>query len=113
MEIVRDHAKSDPALHAGIAAVDAASQPVSPLQHADAALTSGPPFLALLEPALLLLGFPFDAFGGAIRDAHAFDASVVRGGFVLGRVESRVAGYHMGRAAEPFLMRIQGRDQQL
>ena len=55
VEIVRDHSQSHPPFHTGIASVDTPSKAVAPLQHADAALAAGPPFLALLEPALLLL----------------------------------------------------------
>jgi len=61
VEIVRDQAKSDPPFHATITSVYAPSKAVSPLQHTDAALAAGPPFLALLEPALLLLALPLGA----------------------------------------------------
>jgi hypothetical protein len=52
-EIIGDHAEADPALHSGIASVAAAIETVPPLDHADATLTSGAPFLAAAEPALL------------------------------------------------------------
>ena len=73
-EVVGDHAEPDPALHAGIAFVAAAVEPVSPFDHADAPLASGPPFLAVAEPALLLLALALGALGGAIGNADAFDA---------------------------------------
>jgi hypothetical protein len=56
-EIISDHAEADQALHSGIAPVAAAIETVSPLDHADATLASGAPFLAVAEPALLLLAF--------------------------------------------------------
>jgi hypothetical protein len=46
-EIISDHAEADPALHSGIAPVAAAIETVSPLDHADATLASGAPFLAV------------------------------------------------------------------
>ena len=75
VEIVGDYAKADPPLHAGIASIDTPSQAVPPLQHADAALAAGAPFLSLLEPALLLLALPLGTFGGAIGNADPLDAS--------------------------------------
>jgi hypothetical protein len=54
------------------------------LKDADAALAAGPPFLALFKPTLLLFALPLGAFCGAIGDAYAFDASLVRGIFILG-----------------------------
>src|ERR1700730_14667179 len=62
-EIISDHAEADPALHSGIASVAAAIQTVSPLDHADAPLASGAPFLAVAEPAFLLLAFALGALG--------------------------------------------------
>ena len=56
-EIVGDDAEPDPTLHSGLALVAAAAEPVSPLDDADASLASGPPFLAVAEPALLLFAF--------------------------------------------------------
>jgi hypothetical protein len=65
-EIISDHAEADPALHSAIAPVAAAIETVSPLDHADATLASGAPFLAVAEPALLLLALALRALGGAI-----------------------------------------------
>src|SRR6202040_1127322 len=73
-EIISDHAEADPALHSGIAPVAAAIETVSPLDHADAPLAAGAPFLAVAEPALLLLAFALGALGRAIGDADALDA---------------------------------------
>jgi hypothetical protein len=72
-EVVGDDAKPDPALHSGIALIAAAAEPMSPFDHADASLASGPPFLAVAEPALLLFAFALGAFGGAIGNADALD----------------------------------------
>ena len=88
-EVVGDHAEPDPALHSGVALVAAAIEPVSPLDHADASLASGPPFLAVAEPALLLLAFALGALGGAIGNADAFDALRFRRRLILGGVERR------------------------
>jgi hypothetical protein len=57
-EVVGDHAEPDPALHSGIALVSAAIEAVPPLGDADASLASGPPLLAIAEPALPLLTLP-------------------------------------------------------
>ena len=45
-EVVGDHAEPDPTLHSGLALVPTAVEAVPPLDHADASLASGPPFLA-------------------------------------------------------------------
>src|SRR6266487_3802323 len=83
-EVVGNHTEPDPTLHPGIAFVSAAIEPVPPLDHADAALAPGPPFLPIAEPTLLLLAFALGALGGAIGDADAFDTHCFRGALVLG-----------------------------
>jgi len=83
---------------------------VAPLQYTDTALATGPPFLALLEPALSLFALTLGALGGAIRNAHPLDTPVVRGRFVFGRVEGSVARQKTGNAAQPFLMYVAAGD---
>ena len=68
-KIIGDHTESDPTLHPVFAFVATAVEPVSPLRHADAALTSGTPFLTVAEPALLLLTPALSALGGAVGHA--------------------------------------------
>jgi hypothetical protein len=74
-EVVGNHTEPDLdlTLHPGIAFVSAAVEPVPPLDHADAALAPGPPFLPIAELTLLLLAFALGALGRAIGDADAFD----------------------------------------
>src|SRR6516164_2745531 len=47
-----DHTEPDLTLHPGIASVSAAVEPVPPLDHADAAVARGPPFLPIAELTL-------------------------------------------------------------
>src|SRR5262249_3774771 len=77
-DVVGDNAEANPAVHSVEAFVAAAIETVSPLDHADAPLASGPPFLPIAEPALLLLAFALTAFAGAIGNAHALDAHRLR-----------------------------------
>src|SRR5439155_1308950 len=112
-EVIGDYAKPDPALHTGIAFIAAAIEAVPALDHADAALASGPPFLAVAEPALFLLALALGAFGGAIGDGDALDAHRLGCGFVLGGVKCGIGCQQMRRAAEHCLMRFDGRDQQI
>jgi hypothetical protein len=77
-QIVRNHTEPDPGFHSIIAFVPAAIETVLPLSDADAPLRSGPSFLTLAEPAILLLAFAFCAFGGAIGNANAFTMSFER-----------------------------------
>src|SRR6266508_1994203 len=67
-EVIGDHAEPDPALHAGFALVPATVEAVAAFDDADASLASGAPFLAVAEPALLLLALALGALGGAIGD---------------------------------------------
>src|SRR5262249_30259477 len=76
--------------HSVEAFVAAAIETVSPLDHADAPLASGPPFLPIAEPALLLLAFALGAFAGAIGNAHALDAHRLRRRVVFGGIEGGV-----------------------
>src|SRR5260221_2712377 len=73
-DVVGDDAEPDPTLHSGIAFVVAAIEPVSPLDHADASLASGPPFLSVAEPALPLLSFALRALVLTVWHARALDA---------------------------------------
>jgi hypothetical protein len=74
-EVVGDDAELDPALDPVIALVSTAGEAVPAFDDADASLASGTPFLAVAEPALLLRAFARGAFGGAIGDVDALDAS--------------------------------------
>src|SRR5271168_1308864 len=112
-EIVGDDAEPDPTLHSGLALIAAAAEPVSPFDHADASLASGPPFLAIAEPALLLFAFALRALGGAIGNADALDALCLRRHLVLGGVECGVCGNQARNASEPCLMGFDGSDQQV
>ena len=73
-DVVGDDAEANPAVHSVEAFVVATIETVSPLDHADATLAAGPPFLAVAEPTLLLLAFALRALGGAVGDADALDA---------------------------------------
>ena len=73
-EIVGDHTEPDPTLHSTFALVAATVEPMSPLGHTDATLTSGAPFLAVAEPALLLLASAFGTLGGTVGNADALNA---------------------------------------
>src|SRR6478752_5805979 len=108
-----DHAEADPALHSGIAPVAAAIETVSPLDHADAPLAAGAPFLAVAEPTLLLFAFALRALGGAVGDADALDALGFRGRLVLGRVEAGIRRHQVRRAAQRCLMRFDRGEQQV
>ena len=77
-DVVGDDTEPDPTLHSGIAFVVAAIEPVSPLDHADASLASGPPFLSVAEPALPLLSFALGTLGRTVGNADALDALRVR-----------------------------------
>jgi hypothetical protein len=62
-EVVGDHSEPDPALHADLASVAATVEPVPPLDHTDASLASGAPFVATAEPTLLLFASALNALG--------------------------------------------------
>ena len=99
--------------HPGVTFVAATVKPMPPLSHTDASLASGPPFLAVAEPALLLLAPAFNALGRAVGDANAFDAFCFRGCLILCGVEGGVCRYQARCASEHRLMRFDGCDQQL
>src|SRR5713226_4152670 len=93
--------------------VSAAIEPVSTLDHADASLASGAPFLIVAEPALLLLAFAVGAFGGAIRNADALDAFGFGHRLIFGGVETGIRRDQAGRASQLCLMGFDRRDQQV
>src|SRR5258705_7734298 len=104
-DVVGDDAEPDPTLHSGIAFVAAAIEPVSPLDHADASLASGPPFLSVAEPALPLLSFALGALGRMVGNADALYAMGVRCCLVLGGVECGVRGHQVRRTPQHCSMR--------
>src|SRR5258705_9796476 len=73
-DVVGDDAAPDTTLHSGIAFVEAAIEPVSTLDHADASLASGPPFLSVAEPAIPMLSFALGALGRMVGNADALYA---------------------------------------
>ena len=111
--VVGDDSKPDPPLHSDVALVAATVEAVAPLDDADASLASGPPFLAVAEPALLLFAFSLRAFCGAIGDADAFDTHRFGGRLILGGVEPGVGCHEARRAPEPGLVDFDGCDQQV
>src|SRR3982074_1128275 len=112
-DVVGNDAETDPALHSSFALVATAVEPVSPFDHADAALASGAPLLAVTKPTLLLFAFAFGAFGGAIGNAHSLDPLGFCRHLVLGGVESSISGHQVRNASEHRLMGFNGSNQQV
>src|SRR5258705_2803742 len=112
-DVVGDDAEPDPTLHSGIAFVAAAIEPVSPLDHADASLASGPPFLSVAEPALPLLSFALGALGRMVRNADALDALGFRCCLVLGGVECGICCHHVRRTPQHCSMHLDDGYQQV
>src|ERR1700687_860659 len=105
-DVVGDHAEPDPTLHTGIAPVAAAVEPVAPLGDADTSLASGPPLLAVAEPALPLLSFALGALGRAVGNADTLDALGFSCCLVLGGVECRIRRHHVRRTPQHCSMRL-------
>src|SRR5262245_49193833 len=112
-QVVSDDTETDPALHAGLTSIAAAAKPVSALDHADAPLTPRSPFLAVAEPALLLLAPARRTLRGAIGYAHPLDTFGLSRGLILGGVEARIRGDQTRRAPQHGFMRCDGWDQQV
>jgi hypothetical protein len=70
-EVVGDDAEAGPTLHSVEAPVSATIKAMPALDYADTAFGSGPPFLAIAEPALFLLASAFRALGRAIGNTDA------------------------------------------
>src|ERR1019366_6536294 len=111
-DVVGDHAEPDPTLHSGIAPVMASVETVAPFAHADASLASGPPLLAVAEPALPLLTLALGALGRTVGNPDAFDALGLRCCLVLGGVECGVR-HHVRRTPQHCSMRLDGGNQQV
>src|ERR1700724_1389170 len=110
-DVVGDDAEPDPAVHSDESLVATTGEAVSALDHADASLASGAPFLAVAEPALSLLALAFRAFGRAIGNANALDPLRLCGGFILGGIECGGRSHQTRRASQQGLMGLDGRDQ--
>jgi hypothetical protein len=113
-EVISDHPKPDPALYSSVALVAAAIQPVSSLDHADAALTTRSAISGRCGTnALLLLALTFRALGRAIGNADAFDTLRFRCCLVFGGVERGIRSHHAWRAPQFSLMRFNSGNQQI
>ena len=93
-EIVGDNPKPDKTPHSIVSSVAAATEPVTPLQDADAAFTAGTPFLGFLEPPLFLTLPALRAFGGLAGNRYALHAQCLGRGFIGGGEETRISGGH-------------------
>jgi hypothetical protein len=66
-DIVRDHSKTNPSLHAFKASIPAAIQSMTTLQYADTAFAASPPALPRLEPTRSLQFSPLTTFRAPAR----------------------------------------------
>jgi hypothetical protein len=82
-DVVCDHPKANPALHAFEPSISTAIQSVAPLQHADAAFASGPPALPSSEPTRSLQFSPLAAFGAGTRHRDSRHAHSLNGLLIL------------------------------
>src|SRR3974377_897783 len=112
-KIVGDYAEGNPALHSDIGLVAAAIETISPLDHADAPLAAGAPFLAVAEPALLLLAFALGALARPIGNAHALNAHRFCSGLVPGGGEPAVGRHQARHAPQLGLVDRDRRNQQI
>ena len=83
-DVVCDDAESNVALDAVRSFVSAALQPMAAFENADAPLTSGAPFLSLLEPALLLPLLARRALGGMAGNRDPLYSQLLRLGLISG-----------------------------
>src|SRR5258708_6638320 len=99
-EVIGDDSETDPAMHACITFIEAATESVAPLEHADAPFATDAPFLSSAEPALLLALSPLHTAGTQIGNRHLCDSQLLRSRFVGGGEKSGVAGGHARRSEE-------------
>src|SRR6516165_653307 len=86
---------------------------MSPFDHTDASLASSAPFLAVAEPAFLLLPFALWALARPIGNAHTLHSHRLRSCFVSAGIERGIRRHQPRNAPELILMSCDGRDQQL
>src|SRR5260370_893411 len=79
-------------MHACITFIEAATESVAPLEHADAPFATDAPFLSSAEPALLLALSPLHTAGTQIGNPHLCDSQLLPTRFASGREKSSVAG---------------------
>jgi hypothetical protein len=82
-DVVRDHSKADPSLHAFKASIAAAIQSMTTLQHADATFSSSPPTLPGAEPTRALQYSPLAAFGAPTRHRDSGHSHSLNGLFIF------------------------------
>src|SRR5712692_1817341 len=111
-EVVGNDSQTHPAMHAPVTFIEAATESVASLEHADAPFAADAPFLSFAEPALLLALSTLRTSGTQIGNRHLCDSQLLRRGFVGGGEKAGVAGRHARDHAEPLLMLFNRRDQQ-
>src|SRR6266436_4614706 len=111
-EVIGNDSETDPAMHACITFIEAATESAAPLEHADAPFATDAPFLSSAEPALLLALSPLRTLGTQIGNRDLCDSQLLRSRFVGSGEKAGVAGHHARNYAELLLMLFNRRDQQ-
>src|SRR5258708_9425930 len=91
-------------MHACITFIEAATESVAPLEHADAPFATDAPFLSSAEPALLLALSPLHTAGTQIGNRHLCDSQLLRTRFVGVGKKSAAAGGRARDHPHPLLM---------
>src|SRR6201982_1582140 len=112
-EIVGSDAESHPAPHAITAVIATASESVASLQHANASLTSGPPFLSLLEPALLFQFASHRTSCASVRHGTMFPSQSLHPFFLRLGVKTGIGGDQLRHASQLPPLRFHRRLQQM
>src|SRR2546426_4002617 len=102
VEVVRNHAEPDPALHSTHAAIATPRQSVPVLEDADSAFATGPPAQRPPEPARAWLA-------ATARQGHAAHAVDLSQALVRCGAEAAVGDGEPGRPAEELLVALEGR----
>src|SRR5262249_242493 len=96
-QVVGDDAETDPAPACLLAPIAAAAEPMPPPGHADATLASRSAFLAIAEPAFLLLAPARGTLAGAIGYAYPLDTFHLGRGFTACSPRASMTGNACGR----------------
>ena len=109
LQIMGDQAQPDPAVHARLAVIAAAVQPLALLEAADSSLDPCPPVAPGAEPVLAFIGQSLGRFLAWFGQDHLLYLALLQLAFRRCRVQPAVAGHQLRRPAKLLDMGIHTR----
>ena len=105
-DVVGNHPQPDPASHAVKTGVEAATQPVSSFERADATLTTGSPFLPPTKPTLPLKKFSVGTLCFLVGHRHPLHPECLPQSLAFARIKPRIGSHCAWDSSQSLLVHL-------